>query len=120
MNRLAGRRLKAFRKNISANPSDVSDLPKKFTKWTDEGYMPKTKNQGSCGSCYAVATVNMLEARLKIKFPKLRFKNLNLSVQHMLDCSYYNQGCEGGYPYLSNKFASEFELVDNTCHPYTA
>jgi len=29
--------------------------------------MPKTKNQGSCGSCYAVATINMLEARLKIK-----------------------------------------------------
>lgn len=51
MNRLAGRRLKAFKKNISSNPSDVSDLPKKFTKWTDEGYMPKTKNQGSCGSC---------------------------------------------------------------------
>lgn len=63
--------------------------------------------------------MGMVEARLRIKYPELKSKNLKLSVQHALDCSFYNQGCEGGYPFLVSKFSNEFELVDEKCSPYT-
>jgi len=43
----------------------------------------------------------MLETRLKIKYQE----DVRLSIQHPLDCDVYNQGCDGGYPYLVEKFA---------------
>jgi cathepsin C len=70
--------------------------------------------QGSCGSCYAFSTMKMLEARLNIS--KNEF--VSLSVQHAISCSFYNQGCSGGYPYLVMKFANEFELIPEQCKPY--
>lgn len=70
--------------------------------------------QKDCGSCYAIATMEMLSARLK-----KAGENVFLSVQHSLDCNYYNQGCDGGYGYLVNKFFTENELVSENCSPYT-
>lgn len=58
----------------------------------------------------------MISARLKIKYNE----NVMISAQHLLDCNYYNQGCDGGYPYLVNKFASEIEMVPESCKPYRA
>ena len=43
----------------------------------------------------------MIEARLRIH----EDENVKLSVQHAVDCDVYNQGCDGGYPYLVEKFA---------------
>lgn len=60
--------------------------------------------------------MSMLETRLKIKYGE----DVRLSPQHSLDCNYYNQGCDGGYPFLVEKFSNEFEIVPETCHPYTA
>lgn len=45
----------------------------------------------------------MLETRLRI----LHNIDETLSVQHSVDCSYYNQGCDGGYSFLVGKFAHE-------------
>jgi cathepsin C len=59
--------------------------------------------------------MRMMEARLKLIYNH----HVNLSVQHALDCSFYNQGCDGGYPILVMKFANEFELIPETCKPYT-
>jgi len=58
--------------------------------------------------------MGMLSARLKIH----EKENVKLSVQHAIDCNAYNQGCDGGYPYLVEKFASEYDLVPETCNPY--
>lgn len=33
-------------------------------------YLGKPKSQGSCGSCYAVSTISMLEARFNYKYGK--------------------------------------------------
>merc|ERR1719178_622439 len=43
---------------------------------------------------------------------------LELSSGSVLSCSYYNQGCEGGYPYLVAKHAMEFGLPQESCMPY--
>jgi cathepsin C len=56
----------------------------------------------------------MLEARLR-RNHRLA-KDLKLSVQQVLDCSFYNQGCDGGYSFLVAKFANEHHLVDNSAY----
>src|SRR5690606_26555455 len=91
---------------------DVSDLPTNFN-W--KHILKPAASQGNCGSCYVYSTMKMLEARLKIKYNH----DVDLSVQHALDCSYYNQGCSGGYPYLVMKYSHEFELIPEHCKPYS-
>jgi len=66
-----------------------------------------------------MATIAMLESRLRIRYKKFKDENSRLSVQHPMDCSYYNQGCDGGFPFLVEKFAAEFELVKESCSRYT-
>jgi cathepsin C len=100
---------KKKKKNKSKFDKDFRDLPKNFKRWVN--IMPPVRNQGKCGSCYAVSTLNMLESRLRIK---LGIKE-EFSLDHVLNCSVYNQGCEGGYSYLVMKFAKEIELIPKRC-----
>eukprot|EP01017_Pseudomicrothorax_dubius_P003919 TRINITY_DN1067_c0_g1_i1.p1 TRINITY_DN1067_c0_g1~~TRINITY_DN1067_c0_g1_i1.p1 ORF type:complete len:550 (+),score=154.87 TRINITY_DN1067_c0_g1_i1:109-1758(+) len=92
---------------------DTSDLPSNFDH---KQYLGEVREQRDCGSCYAMATMAMLGARLKLKFSE----DVVLAPQHVLDCSYYNQGCDGGYPFLVEKFGADFEMVPESCHPYKA
>lgn len=87
---------------------NVDDLPRDFT-WRK--YLSEPGEQGSCGSCYAISTLKMLEARLRIH------SNISteLSTEYAVQCSYYNQGCEGGYSVLISKFGMENYLVDKSC-----
>jgi cathepsin C len=95
-------------------------LPTSFDWRKHEGvnYDSIVKNQGNCGSCYAMATISVAEARIRIK-SKMRDQTL-LSSQAVVSCSIYNQGCDGGYPYLVAKHAVDFGLVPNACMEYTA
>ena len=88
---------------------DVSDLPTSFS-W--EKYLGEPGQQSSCGSCYAISTIKMLEARLKIR----EQLNVKLSVNFAVECSYYNQGCDGGYSFLLSRFAEESFLIDENCN----
>jgi len=103
---------------------DTSDLPEAFD-WSDVGgknYLDKVINQGGCGSCYAVSSTDMLSTRLRIKDRKTVAAGASgpnkVSAQNVLDCSEYNQGCSGGFPFLVQKFGSEFGLQMNTDAPY--
>jgi cathepsin C len=78
-------------------------------------YMPDSRSQGGCGSCYAMATIGMLEARFKIKYPNELKNDFEISVDHILKCSFYNQGCDGGYSFLVSKFYKEFEIFPKQC-----
>jgi hypothetical protein len=99
---------KKINKNLN---EDVSMLPKNFD-W--KGKLKAAGSQGNCGSCYVYSTIRMIQARLMIKYNH----DVDLSVQHALDCSFYNQGCNGGYPFLVMKFANEFQLIPEACKPY--
>lgn len=124
LNRFAGGKKSAYNPRIKNNQEkqkqiiseekeeeDLSMFPKNFD-WMS--LLRQAGSQGQCGSCYAYATIRMVEARLKLKYKH----EVNLSVQHPMDCSIYNQGCEGGYPFLVMKFADEFELLPENCKPY--
>lgn len=80
-------------------------------------YMGEIRSQGSCGSCFAASTLTMLEARLRFKYSDLiSSSTFRLSLDHVLRCSVYNQGCDGGYSYLVLKFGYENELLHENCY----
>lgn len=113
LNKFAGISRTNKRQKIKSSKlgEDISGFPKAFD-WKDS--LRPAGSQGSCGSCYVYSTMRMLEARLKIKYSH----DAKLSVQHPLDCTIYNQGCDGGYPFLVMKFSSEYELIPEMCKPY--
>lgn len=58
-------------------------------------YVSPIRNQGSCGSCYAFASMAMNEARLRIQTNN-SIQTI-LSPQDIIECSEYAQGCNGNY-----------------------
>lgn len=81
-------------------------MPASFT-WTNvngTNWISPIRNQGSCGSCYAFASMALQEAKFRIQ------SNMTqqpvFSTQDVVECSKYSQGCEGGFPYLvAGKYA---------------
>ena len=74
-------------------------------------------NLGQCGSCYAFASMAMLESRLRVMTNNTL--QLSLSPQDIVECSSYSQGCKGGFAYLiAGKYAQDFGAVPESCNPY--
>jgi len=88
--------------------ADVSSLPKHFDWRNVDGvnYINPVQNQGSCGSCYATSSLDALASRVRIK-SKNRAKPV-YSVENVLHCSEYSQGCAGGYGYAVGKYVQDF------------
>jgi len=123
------------RRQVSLNPRNIlkkllrtaslalarimsASLPTNFD-WRDvngQNFLPPIRNQGDCGSCYVMASMNMLSSRVRIATKNE--DKVVLSPQRVLACSFYNQGCDGGYPFLVGKYSYDFELVPESCAPY--
>ena len=90
--------------------------------WRDmknKDYVTPIRNQGQCGSCYAFASMAMLESRYMIASKGSVHKIF--SPQDVVGCSEYAQGCDGGFPYLiAGKYAEDFGVVEESCFPYLA
>lgn len=56
--------------------------------------MNPIRNQGGCGSCWAFASVTVLETYYARKGNGL----VEFSEQKLVDCDKKNFGCEGGFP----------------------
>ncbi|MCA9655175.1 MAG: hypothetical protein H6712_00035 [Myxococcales bacterium] len=68
--------------------------------WSWKDYLPEPRSQGSCGSCWAFATLAVFEAAENIA--NGIDKDIDLSEQHMVDCAETSDGydigtCMGGY-----------------------
>jgi cathepsin C len=80
-------------------------------------FVGEIRDQGECGSCYAMASISAIESRIRIKSQGAQ--SPHLSPQAVLSCSRMNQGCEGGYPFLVGKHGMDVGFVDESCAPYT-
>jgi cathepsin C len=97
---------------------DVETLPKNWD-WRNVGgvsYVPKLRKQLNCGSCYVFSLVGSLEARLRIMTNNE--DKTEFSRQFPLSCSFYTEGCKGGYPIFVAKFFNEYEIIPEGCFQY--
>ncbi|SBT86196.1 dipeptidyl aminopeptidase 3, putative [Plasmodium malariae] len=73
-------------------------------------------DQKDCGSCYANSTALIINSRIRIKYHYIKnIDHLSFSNQQLVECDFFNQGCNGGYIYLSLKYAYENFLFTNKC-----
>eukprot|EP00347_Sterkiella_histriomuscorum_P022075 403331769 len=118
-----------FGKSIKPQPSSyslnlnitqkllASNLPLSFdstVEWPD--CIHATRNQGSCGSCYAFAASGMMSDRLCIKSNGQI--NLVLSPQELVSCDYQNYGCSGGWMTNTLYYLMSYGIPSETCLPY--
>ncbi|KWX12230.1 Cathepsin B-like cysteine proteinase [Giardia duodenalis assemblage B] len=77
-------------------------------------------NQGSCGCCYAAATVEMVTVRRCLQFNDSKL----VSLEDLVTCDYtkylnvQNNGCRGGNALASLKFGETTGMVYDTCEDY--
>jgi len=103
---------------------DASDdllLPSSFD-WRNvfgQNWMSNIKNQGTCGSCFAVATVAAFEAKLKIQsnYPEWA---IDLSEQEFLSCGIDDYQCGGGSPTSVLDYIKDYGIVEESVFPYTS
>jgi len=65
-----------------------------------------------------MAFMAAMEARVRIK--RNQPTRHRYSAQHVLSCSQYNQGCDGGFPELVGLHVQHFGAVSEKCYPYAA
>ena len=123
LQRRAGARLASPRPPTSPVSEEIQmaarQLPDSFDWRNRDGvnFVSPVRNQAQCGSCYAFASMAMMEARLRIITNNTL--QVVLSPQDVVGCSEYSQGCEGGFPYLiAGKYAQDFGAVEESCFPY--
>ena len=93
-------------------------LPNSWDWATHEIGQTPVINQGNCGSCYAVSSLDAFTSRLRIKKNSTAFAAR--SSRAVLQCSPTNQGCDGGFPWLVAHHAHYEGLYSETCAgPYT-
>ncbi|XP_070692531.1 cathepsin O [Pempheris klunzingeri] len=92
-------------------------LPANFD-WRDKAVVAPVQNQQACGSCWAFSVVGAMQSVRAIGGSQL----VQLSVQQVLDCSFRNQGCNGGSPFQALNWLEKtrVKLVPQSDYPYKA
>ena len=83
-----------YQKHLKVWPRDMAtDYLASAYDARDEGIVTSAKNQGSCGSCWAFASVGAMESHLLKAF---EFGPTDLSEQQQVSCNTSMSGCCGG------------------------
>lgn len=108
---------KLKRNTLGYVPYKGDKLPKKFDWRNVKGkrYIPTPFDQGFCGSCYAASTVHAMMARVMVasNLSDPLGQTKGLSLEHVVDCNFYSQGCGGGFGVHVSMFAEEFGVLTN-------
>jgi cathepsin F len=97
-----------------AHASFSNAAPDSFD-WRDKGYVTPVRDQGSCGSCWAFATVANLEGL----YFKLKGQAVDLSEQILVDCDTYDSACNGGLMEYAFQWLIENGMETEEDYPYT-
>jgi KDEL-tailed cysteine endopeptidase len=97
-------------------PEKSFEIPSSID-WRTKGAVNYVKDQGNCGSCWAFSAIGAIESIWKISGHPL----VSLSEQQLMDCSYANFGCYGGWTDDAFDYIIKNEGVANqTVYPYKA
>ncbi len=81
--------------------------------WRQEpGGATAVRDQGSCGACWAFATVGPLEILTSLRCGKTE----DLSEQYLVSCNNYNYSCYGGW-FLHEYHINEFSVAKGETEP---
>ncbi|KAI1289653.1 Cathepsin B [Halotydeus destructor] len=106
----------------------VGKMPESFdarTQWPNCSSIGRVRDQGSCGSCWAVAAASAMSDRVCIRsYQKL---DIQLSDEDILTCCPdCGTGCNGGYPSQAWNYWTTVGVVtgglygtDDNCMPYS-
>ncbi|MBD3168440.1 MAG: T9SS type A sorting domain-containing protein [candidate division Zixibacteria bacterium] len=84
--------------------------------WRTTGKVTSVKNQSSCGSCYAFASIANIESKLLIDGQG----TFDLSENNAKECNWYDTNCNGGnYTKMANLFSKKGVVLES-CDPYVA
>ena len=101
--------LKPYKMNAKNDSPDSWD-------WRDQGAVTRVQDQGSCGSCWAFSAVGNLEGLYAQKTGNL----VALSEQLLVDCDYYDSGCNGGLMEYAFTYLEELGGIETEDdYPYT-
>jgi hypothetical protein len=100
---------------IEAQVETLDALPASYDART-EGIVTSAKDQASCGSCWAFASVGALESHMLKQFG---FGPNDLSEQQQVSCNTDMLGCNGGSSTAIQYWEAKGPLYEG-CFPYTA
>ncbi|KAM5170781.1 cathepsin L-like proteinase isoform 1-T2 [Mantella aurantiaca] len=93
--------------------SEHLDIPESVD-WRESKCITHVKNQGLCGSCWAFATVGVVEARNCLKTGEL----VELSEQQLVDCDSNNDACCGGDPAQAMDYVTHHGIMKAKDYEY--
>jgi len=103
----------------SGEKVNIADLPESVD-WRDKGVVTDPKNQGSCGSCWAFATVEQIESYAAINnvtVPELSTQEVTTCTPNTMHCG-GTGGCKGSIPQLGYNYIQLFGLTTESEYPY--
>jgi cathepsin B len=112
----------------SLPPIDPATIPATFdarSQWPKCNLIPFIRDQGQCGSCWAVASASVMSDRYCIQSNGA--EQPYISDEDLLSCcgSYCGSGCGGGYPYDAFVWWASYGVVtggtfdsNQGCLPY--
>jgi len=87
--------------------------------WRTRGGITGPKNEGQCGSCWAMTVVMAIESAYMIH--KNKKDQQPLSTQQIIDCDTNDEGCNGGEPTTAYQYVMKAGgLATNAFYPYDA
>jgi cathepsin B len=108
---------------VSHNNFEVEDLPTEFdsrTQWPN--YIHPIRDQGQCGSCWAVSAAEVFSDRAAIASNGTVQGSApnGYSPEDLVSCDTVDQGCRGGYLDKAWDYISQTGLLTDSCFPYVA
>lgn len=112
--------------STSTNEQDTTIAVPKEKMWTHLNNSRYIRDQGECGSCWALATIGVLGARYELRANALHGKERNFSAQELVSCVENPQqcggqgGCSGATMELGMDYIMQHLIAQEEENPYSA
>jgi len=115
---MLGTKLSGRRSSAAVATTPVAEPPPSFD-WRNKHGITGQKNEGQCGSCWAMTVAMAIESAYMIHRGKIN--QPPLSTQQIIDCDTNDDGCNGGEPTTAYQYVvSAGGLETDADYPYKA